>query len=412
MAPSGRNACFVHRVCPLLPGWPHRSSGKTTRMSDTVSKALLPAGLRDFLPPDAALEAHVVSGLMADFGAHGYERVKPPLIEFEENLLDGAGAATSKDTFRMMDPVSQRMMGLRADMTIQVARIATTRLSKAPRPLRLCYSGQVLRVKGTQLNPERQFTQAGLELIGSDSPAADAEVMALTAGALTALGVQGVSVDLNLPTLVPVLCDEMELSPETQLRLRAALDQKDAAAVREMGGPIQDLFGELIRCSGEVDTVLDRLGQIDLPQAAAQRRDRLKTVVALVRRLMPGLSLTVDAVENRGFEYHTGISFSIFAPGARGELARGGRYRAGSAKEKAVGCTVYVDTVMGVIAPPADRPRLLLPYGDRAQAAAWQSKGWVTVAMLEDGVADPEAEACRQRCTHYVSNGQVRAVGG
>lgn len=379
-------------------------------MTDTVNKALLPAGLRDFLPPDAALEAHVVSRLMADFGNHGYERVKPPLIEFEENLLDGAGAATAKDTFRVMDPVSQRMMGVRADMTIQVARIASTRLQKVSRPLRLCYAGQVLRVKGTQLIPERQFTQAGLELIGSDSPAADAEAITLTAGALSGLGVQGVSVDLNLPTLVPVLCDELELAPETQARLRAALDQKDAAAVRDMGGPIPDLFGALIQCSGEVDPVLDRLERLDLPHAAAQRRDRLKEVVALIRRLMPGLSLTVDAVENRGFEYHTGISFSIFAPGARGELARGGRYRVGPTREKAVGCTVYVDTVMAVIAPPAERPRLLLPYGDRSQAAAWQAKGWITVALLDDEVADIATEARRLRCSHFVSNGQVKPV--
>ncbi|NQV44142.1 MAG: ATP phosphoribosyltransferase regulatory subunit, partial [Rhodospirillales bacterium] len=119
--------------------------------NDNADKALLPAGMADVLPPDAAFEATVVERLMARFGAQGYGRVKPPLLEFEENLLRGPGSAMSSQTFRLMDPVSQRMMGLRADMTPQVARIATSRLRKAPRPLRLSYAGQVLRVKGSQL---------------------------------------------------------------------------------------------------------------------------------------------------------------------------------------------------------------------------------------------------------------------
>src|SRR3546814_5883986 len=91
------------------------------------------------------------------------------------DLLTGAGTAVASQTFRLMDPVSPRMMGLRADMTPQVARIATTRLKKAPRPLRLCYGGQVLQVRGSQSRPERQFAQAGIELIGAPEGAGDAE---------------------------------------------------------------------------------------------------------------------------------------------------------------------------------------------------------------------------------------------
>src|SRR5690606_22782545 len=141
-----------------------------------AEKALLPAGLRDILPPDAAFEAAAVGRVMACFAAHGYEQVKPPLIEFEDGLLAGPGAALAAETFRLMDPVSQRMMGVRADMTLQVARIAASRLRNLPRPLRLSYAGQVLRVAGSQLRPERQFGQAGVELIGAASAAADAEV--------------------------------------------------------------------------------------------------------------------------------------------------------------------------------------------------------------------------------------------
>ena len=162
-------------------------------MRDTPSKALLPDGLRDALAPDAAHEAAMVERLMEAFGRYGYDRVDPPLVEFEDSLLDGAGQDVALATFRLMDPVSQRMMGVRADMTPQVARIAATRLGKMPRPLRLGYAGPVLRVRGDQLRPERQFYEVGVELIGSDQPGADIEVIALAAEALMAVGVTDVS---------------------------------------------------------------------------------------------------------------------------------------------------------------------------------------------------------------------------
>ena len=147
-------------------------------MDDAPNPALLPAGLADVLPPHAETEARAIEAMAESFAAHGFQRVKPPLLEFEEGLLSGSGAATAEQTFRLMDPVSQRMMGLRADITPQVARIAATRLGAAPRPLRLSYSGQVLRVRGSQLQPARQFAQAGIELIGPDAadPFADVKL--------------------------------------------------------------------------------------------------------------------------------------------------------------------------------------------------------------------------------------------
>jgi ATP phosphoribosyltransferase regulatory subunit len=105
-------------------------------MSTSPNKDLLPDGLRDALPPDVAHEAAIVEQLLRSIGARGYDRVDPPLVEFEDSLLDGAGQGVELATFRLMDPVSQRMMGVRADFTPQVARIAATRLAKVARPLR------------------------------------------------------------------------------------------------------------------------------------------------------------------------------------------------------------------------------------------------------------------------------------
>src|SRR5215469_9768334 len=200
------------------------------------NRALLPAGLRDLLPPDAETEASAVEAIMDVFAGYGYQRVKPPLLEFEDSLLAGSGAAVAEQTFRLMDPVSQRMMGLRADTTPQVARIATTRLVNAPRPLRLSYAGQCLRVRGSQLAPDRQITQAGIELIGCDNPAADAEMVLVGAEALASVGLTRTSFDLTLPTLVPSLLDDAGMQGAHRAALARALDRKDAASVARHGG--------------------------------------------------------------------------------------------------------------------------------------------------------------------------------
>jgi ATP phosphoribosyltransferase regulatory subunit len=376
-------------------------------MNEFANRALLPAGLRDILPLDAEHEAKVVSRLMAHFGAQGYERVKPPLIEFEETLLAGAGAATASQSFRVMDPHSQKMMAVRADMTPQVARIATTRLTGAARPLRLSYAGQVLRVKGSQLRPERQFGQAGIELIGSDSAAADAEVAVLAAEALTELGVAGVSIDLSLPTLVPTLLDELKLSAGDSLR--GSLDHKDAAAVAAMGGPAAPLLSALLSSVGPADRALAILDGLALPPAAAAIRDRLAEVVALIRAAAPEVALTIDPVENRGFEYHTGIAFTLFARNLSGELGRGGRYLAGGV-EPATGATVFMDSVLAVL-PGSNPPRrIYVPAGTpRVWSQALRAQGWVTVAGLEP-VADVDNEAKRLGCGHVLAADGVKTV--
>src|SRR6201997_4549616 len=174
-------------------------------MSDAPHPALLPTGMHDLLPPEAEIEAQVVARLMTTLAAHGYDRVKPPLVEFEETLFSGAGAAMATATFRMMDPASHRMIGVRADMTPQIARIAATRLGYAPRPLRLSYAGQVLRVTGSEIRPERQVGEVGAELSGAAGPAADVEAIAVAGAALAALGVPHLTADITLPKLVPAI---------------------------------------------------------------------------------------------------------------------------------------------------------------------------------------------------------------
>ncbi len=377
---------------------------------DLPHPALLPAGLRDLLPPEAETKAVAVQTLMEVFASHGYQRVEPPLLEFEDSLLAGSGAAVAEQTFRLMDPDSQRMMGLRADTTPQVARMATTRLAHAPRPLRLSYAGQCLRVRGSQLAPDRQITQAGIELIGGRAPAADAEIVLVGAEALAAVGLTRMSFDLTLPTLTLALFDALALDGSTRQALARALDRKDAAAVARHGGTLAPTLTNLLLAAGPADRALAALETASLPASARELADQLAATVAAIQHRAPSLRLTIDPVEFRGLRYHTGVAITIFAPGRHEELGRGGRYLCGDA-EPATGLTLYPDAVLRAAPPRAPRPRLYLPsVADTAEAAQFRRLGYATVPALHDDV-DAEAEAARLACTHILRGGQAVRIG-
>lgn len=378
-------------------------------MNDTPAPhpALLPAGFRDVLPPEGAQEARSVETIMDCFESYGYQRVKTPLVEFEETLFAGGGAATADQTFRLMDPGSQRMMGLRADTTPQIGRLAANRLASAPRPLRLAYAGQCLRVRGTHLQPERQIGQAGIELIGCDSAEADAEVILTAAAALAAVGLPDISIDLTAPRLVLFLMAQIE--HQHRIALSRALDRKDRAAVLGFAGPQIGLLVQLLEATGPAERVIPALLAIDLPDVAKSHAVRLAETVAAIHFQNPGLALTVDPIEFRGYQYHTGICTTVFAPGRQAELGRGGRYSSGNA-EPAAGITLYPDTIVQVAPLPKLRPRLYLPYGTAlTNAEDCRQRGFATIAGLGPETSYSE-EAARLGCSHLYSDGHIIAL--
>jgi ATP phosphoribosyltransferase regulatory subunit len=305
------------------------------------------------------------------------------------------------------------MIALRADMTTQIARIAGTRLANTPRPLRLCYAGEALRVKGSDMQPERQIGQVGAELIGSDAIAADIEAVTLAAAALSSLGIDGLSVDLTLPTLVPAVCRAAGISGAALDELRRALDHKDSAAVKA-AGKAETLLQKLLAAAGAAAPALKAIATLDLAPEAAAERARLVAVAEQLAKAMPSLAITIDPVESRGFEYHTGVSFSFFARGVKTALGRGGRYRTGNgaagAGEDATGFTLYTEAVLEAMTPHRPAPRLYVPAGsDAAPAARWRSQGYVTVAGLVPA-KDAAAEARRLGCSHVLDGEKAVSV--
>ena len=302
---------------------------------------LLPEGLRDRLPGEAAANARTVRALLDSIEACGYERVSPPLVEYEETLA--ARLKSSRhDLARFVDPLSQRTLAIRPDITPQIARIVSTQLANVPRPLRLAYAGPVLKLGASQLSPQRETMQVGAELIGLDSLEAACEIAGIAVDALSAADVTGLTVDLTLPDLVQTLAG-LVLSAEKIAALDLLLDMKDAGALVTAG--FSDWL-PLIAATGPVSPALAALRSFDHAGLMTSRIDGIEAIAATLAR--KGVRVTLDPTERHGFEYQSWFGFSLFVAGASGAVGRGGSYAIAHPDghhEPATGFSVYPDTL-------------------------------------------------------------------
>lgn len=363
---------------------------------------LLPEGLEDRLPQSAAAAARIEHAAMQVLHGHGYDRVRPPLVEFEKSMAARTDGLTTRNMFRFVDPRSLRMLALRSDMTAQVGRIAATGLADAARPLRLSYAGMVARMTGGMLDPRRENLQIGAELIGSDSVAAAAEIVGLAIEALEAAGATGISVDFTLPDLVDTLASgPMTLTADEIRDVRRELDAKDAGGLKQAGG---EAYLPLLYASGPFADAISRLAALDTGGALDSRIAGLQQIAAQVGGRA---RLTLDPAERHGFEYQSWFGFTIYADGVRGALGRGGTYVIGGTNEPATGFSIYPEELVEAVKSGESLGlKLFLPLDhDRAAAARLRAEGWRTVAALT--VRDDPASL---GCTHLLDHGQAREI--
>ncbi|WP_145203161.1 ATP phosphoribosyltransferase regulatory subunit [Sphingobium sp. B2] len=372
-----------------------------------IPPSLLPEGLSDRLPPQAEASARLARRVLDTVATHGYERVMPPLAEFEDTLTQRLKSMRAQDLVRAVDPVSQRSLALRPDMTAQVGRIAATRLATAPRPLRLSYAGPVIRLKANQLRPEREKLQVGAELIGSDSVTAVVEIVNVAIEALQAAGVSGLTIDFTLPDLIDMLAaGPLPLAAGELEAVRTELDAKDAGALVALG-PQAAAYLPLIEATGPFHAAMERLEAFNASLGGAID-SRIAGLRAIAKPIGWDITLTLDPTERHGFEYQNWFGFSIFAEGFIGEIGRGGSYailRADGEEEPAIGFSLYPDPLIDAGFGDEAPKRLFLPLGaDAARAAELRAEGWHTVAAL---VGDEDGATLR--CSHWLDGAELRA---
>ncbi|MWV15407.1 ATP phosphoribosyltransferase regulatory subunit [Pseudomonas sp. L-22-4S-12] len=296
----------------------------------TVDRWLLPDGIEEVLPPEAARIEAARRQVLDLFQRWGYEFVVTPHIEYLESLLTGAGQDLDLRTFKVTDPQSGRLMGFRADITPQVARIDAHTLRREG-PSRLCYAGSVLHAQPRALSTSRSPIQLGAELYGDASPASDVEVISLMLDMLELARVPGVHMDLGHVGIYRGLARAAELSGEVERQLFDALQRKAVDEVAALTAGLPAELASMLRALAELcggREVLE-LAQACLVEAPAEVHAALDELVAIADELelrYPELPLYFDLGELRGYRYHTGAVFAAFVPGMGQSIAQGGRY--------------------------------------------------------------------------------------
>ncbi len=404
-------------------------------MAESQQKALLPQGLVDYLPEEAERLEQVRSQLLTHFSTFGYRRVAPPMIEYEQGLFAEPSTSInpnhpaftdetlSRQSFRVMDPVSQRMMAIRCDITGQIGRLADTRLKDYPRPLRLSYGGTVLRVRGDSLQPLRQLTQIGCEYFGDVNALADAEVIALALSSLYRLGVKRTGLDLTLPGLVPALLETIDCEASLKQDIRHALAQKDGSTVKAIfpvghEAHLKTLLS-LLEVNGAALNGFERLRDIskDLSKPVATIIPELEAiyhhlVTLLPSEMMKNTTVTLDLTDHRGFSYHNGVAFQIFAEHLRNELGRGGRYLTAHDGQAGTGFSLYLEELLRILPPTKPAKQLLIPTDlDTKKIDDFIQQGFNIVRAISPIEATLMGEAKRLGLSHTIDNkGTIIAI--
>lgn len=297
-----------------------------------MKPGFLPEGIEEWLPPDSWRLETLRRKLLDLYRARGYELILPPLLENLETLLTGAGPDLERLTFKLTDPAGGRLLGLRADMTPQAARIAALRYRDAE-TVRLCYLGSVLRAYPDSPGGPRSPRQAGCELFGDARIEADLEVLQLMMETLACAGIRDVHLDLGHVGVYRALAQRLNLAADDEAILFGILQRKSAPDLRDFA----QARGVRTETLAPLVALMDMNGDVGVLARAratlagtgvevAQALEALRQAAAAARGQWPQLPIHVDLAELRGYRYETGIVFAAFVPGHGRELARGGRY--------------------------------------------------------------------------------------
>jgi len=346
----------------------------------TVDRWLLPDGIEEVLPPEAARIETARRRVLDLFQRWGYELVITPHVEFLESLLSGSGQDLDLKTFKVIDPLSGRQMGLRADITPQVARVDAHTLRREG-PSRLCYAGSVLHAKPRALATSRSPIQLGAELYGDSSTSSDIEVISLMLEMLELAMVPDVHMDLGHVGIYRGLARAAGLSGEAEQRLFDAMQRKAMDEIAELTAAVEPSLAAMLQalarlCGGR--ETLDAARQV-LAKAPAPVTEALEALIRIADQLAlryPDLPLYFDLGELRGYHYHTGVVFAVFVPGVGQSIAQGGRYDDIGADfgraRPATGFSTDLKTLVSLGKAELDSrlSGIWAPYGD--DAALWQ----------------------------------------
>ena len=381
---------------------------------------LLPEYIEDILPAEALRIEQLRRRILDLFRAHGYELVMPPMLEYLESLLTGTGHDLDLRTFKLVDQLSGRLLGLRADITPQVARIDAHLLNREG-VTRLCYAGSVVHAQPSGLTRTREPLQIGAEIYGHAGVESDVEIQALMVSVLRAAGVNDLYLDLGHVAVFRSLMREGTVHPDLESELFRVLQSKDVPTLRELVVPLDKKLREALLLLPELYGGLGVLQQArqrlpDFPEVR-QALDDMETIAARLSHVVPVHCF--DLAELRGYHYHSGVVFAAYTKGHPNAIALGGRYdevgQAFGRARPATGFSLDLRELAGLAPRAVESSRILAPYAPddaalRDSIGALRAQGEIVIVDLP-GHANTRGElGCDRRLVKHGKNWDIETL--
>ncbi len=371
-----------------------------------MNRWLLPENIADILPSEARKIEDLRRILLDRFQAYGYELVMPPMLEYLDSLLTGSGQDLNLKTFKLVDQISGRTLGLRADMTPQVARIDAHLLNRQG-VTRLCYAGSILHTRAAAGSSSREQLQLGAEIYGHAGWEADLEIQALLNDVLNLSQVGEITLDMSHAGLLTAILGDFSPKPDSLDALYSALQTKDLPGLNQVlldwPAEIKSAVLALANLSGSPKKVLDQARQ-NLPKTATVKAalDELERLCAAVADLPNSPQLNLDLSDLKGYQYHSGVMFAAYVEGLPVAIARGGRYdmvgKAFGRSRPATGFSLDIMTLARISKKDSRKTAILAPWSNDStlsqEIAQLRSQGQVVIQLLPGHEQDGDEFHC------------------
>ena len=371
-----------------------------------MNRWLLPENIADILPSEARKIEDLRRILLDRFQAYGYELVMPPMLEYLDSLLTGSGQDLNLKTFKLVDQISGRTLGLRADMTPQVARIDAHLLNRKG-VTRLCYAGSILHTRAAAGSSSREQLQLGAEIYGHAGWEADLEIQALLNDVLNLSQVGEITLDMSHAGLLTAILGDFSPKPDSLDALYSALQTKDLPGLNQVlldwPSEVKSAVLALANLSGSPKKVLEQARQ-NLPKTATVKAalDELERLCAAVADLPNSPQLNLDLSDLKGYQYHSGVMFAAYVEGLPVAIARGGRYdmvgKAFGRSRPATGFSLDIMTLARISKKDSRKTAILAPWANdpklSQEIAQLRSQGQVVIQLLPGHEQDGDEFHC------------------
>ena len=375
-----------------------------------MKNQLLPEGFRDSLPELATKENRVNSTFIKLMEINGFLLVKPPLLEFESSLFFLLDDNEDANSFRVLDPISQKMMGIRSDITVQIARISCGSLVELPRPLKVCYSGEVLRVNNNNLNLSRQSTQIGSEIIGIEQNNCENEIITLMIESLNCLRIKNFFINFTMPTLISAIVKDFKLSKTDLEFVRDRFNNKNSDGLEKISKRLKIISDALIDSVGDAKVNLKKLKKIKFTKKIKLEIQSFIKIISRIIKDFPCLKILIDPLEIDESNYHTGIAFKVFSENFK-ELFSGGNYKVSD--ENCIGFSGFTESLLleSFMKKKSIKKILIPKYSDPKLKKNLQKKGFFTFQAIKKlNKQQIKIEANKQECNYYFFDNDIFKV--